>query len=158
MQAFSMPDDKFRFFRNHAPHYRQAGAAYFITFRLASNQFDLAPAERDLVADSLNHFHPDRYYLFCWVVMNDHVHALFLPREKEDVSKIMHSWKSYTANRLQRQHGRAGSVWQKDSFDRVIFSDREFNEKAHYIVNNPLKRWPDLNSVDEYHWVGWNSF
>jgi len=84
--------------------------------------------------------------------MNDHVHALVKPLPGFELSQIVHSWKSYTANRLQRLFGRKGTVWQKDYFDRIIVSWKVFMQKAEYIVNNPQKRWPD---IEHYEWVGW---
>ncbi|WP_194722828.1 hypothetical protein [Noviherbaspirillum malthae] len=62
----------------------------------------------------------------------------------------MHSWKSFTANRLQREHGRVGAVWQQESFDRIVRDEAEWLEKIQYIMNNPLKRWPELKT---YQWV-----
>ena len=87
--------------------------------------------------------------------MNDHVHVIVQPTGEYQLSKIIQGWKSYTANRLQRLHGRRGSVWQKDYHDWIIRSEGDLYEKAQYILNNPLKRWP---AQMQYPWVEWYEF
>jgi REP element-mobilizing transposase RayT len=141
-------------YRNHVPHLRVHGAAYFITWRLIAGALDLTPEERTLIADTVKHFHPERYFLYAFVVMNDHVHVLIWPMAGHAVSEIVHSWKSYTANRLQRLFGRSGSVWQKDYIDHAIVSHKQLQQKAEYIYNNPFNRWPELK---EYEWLGGNA-
>ena len=64
--------------------------------------------------------------------------------------KILHSWKSFTANRFQRLYGRYGPVWQDEYFDRFIRDEAEYCEKRDYILGNPYKRWPD---AQDYAWV-----
>jgi hypothetical protein len=63
---------------------------------------------------------------------------------------IMHSWKSVTANTLQRQFGRKGRIWLDEYFDRIVRDEEEFVEKAQYILNNPVKRWQE---IEDYEWV-----
>ena len=104
---------------------------------------------------SLKYFHDERYLLYACAVMNDHVHVIVQPLADNQLSKIVQSWKSFTANRLQREYGRCGSVWQKDYHDRIVRGAEELYEKANYIVNNPLKRWPSLT---QYRWVEWLEF
>ena len=93
-------------------------------------------------------FNQQRYHIFCYVVMNDHVHVLFRSNHQISLASILHSWKSYTANRLQREFQRKGSVWQDEYYDRIIQTEQEFYDTARYILNNARKRW----GVDEYEW------
>ncbi|MDP2344311.1 MAG: transposase [Deltaproteobacteria bacterium] len=137
-------------YRHRLPHWRVHKAAYFVTWRLHSLQRDLAPAERTAVLNAIKYFEGERYDLIAYVVMNDHVHVLFSPVESRRVQDLIHTWKSFTANALQRT-GRVGSVWQDEYFDRVMRNDEELLEKANYIVANPWKRWPD---GADYEWVG----
>ena len=51
---------------------------------------------------------------------------------------------------LQRKFQRRNSVWQDEYFDRIVSDEAEFLEKVKYILNNPLKTWPD---IQEYRWV-----
>ena len=43
------------------------------------------------------------------------------------------------------------AVWQDESFDRIVRDQAELNEKGRYILGNPFKRWPELNT---YEWIG----
>jgi REP element-mobilizing transposase RayT len=126
------------------------GAVYFVTWRLNKLQSGLQPEERDLIASALRHFDGERYALHGYVIMDDHVHVIVQPLEGQELRNLNHSWKSYTANQFQRQFNRHGSVWQDESWDRIIRDEEEYWEKMQYIQNNPQKRWPE--TVD-YSWV-----
>jgi hypothetical protein len=52
---------------------------------------------------------------------------------------------------MQRRHGRFGRIWQDEYFDRIVRDEKEFMQKLDYIVNNPWKRWPN---IQDYPW-GW---
>lgn len=84
--------------------------------------------------------------------MDNHAHVLVKPILEHDLQSILHSWKSFTALQLQRQFGRQKAIWQDEYFDRIVRDEAEFLEKAQYILNNPRKRWPEL---EEYSWVGY---
>ena len=132
------------------PHWRMDGAVYFVTWRLYPGRPELQADERRKVADALCCFENKRYELYAYVVMDDHVHVVLRPGENHALEQIVHSWKSFTANRLQRENARVGAVWQQESFDRIVRDENEWMEKIQYIMNNPLKRWPEL---PEYAWV-----
>jgi REP-associated tyrosine transposase len=137
-------------YRRRLPHWRNDEVIYLVTWRLAKGQPELDSAERNLVAQALKHFDGQRYRLAAYVVMNDHVHALVMPLGTHRLKGILHSWKSFTAHQMRRDPRRAGHVWQDEYFDRIIRDDKEFLQKLRYIVNNPSKRWPDLEA---YPWV-----
>jgi hypothetical protein len=42
------------------------------------------------------------------------------------------------------------SIWQEEYFDRIVRDEKEFLDKVQYILNNPLKRWPEMEG---YPWV-----
>jgi REP element-mobilizing transposase RayT len=98
----------------------------------------------ELVADALKHFDRARYELHAWCVMPNHVHVMFYVDRGVEVPRIVHSWKSYTAHKIGR-----GVIWQREYFDRVIRTPRDFSDTAAYIRGNPgkagLRDWP---------WVG----
>jgi len=133
------------------PHWRLEGQIYFVTWRLHYTQKPLQPEERDIIKNSLWYFESDRYSLFAYVIMDDHVHVLFSPLKEIEVKKIIHSWKSFTSHKLTKAGLRQAPVWQDESFDRIVRNEAEFLEKGNYILNNPRKRWA---GVEEYPWVG----
>ena len=95
------------------------------------------PAVRGIVEDALRHFDGTRYVLLACVVMPNHVHALFTPGEGWSVGKILHSWKSYTATRINGALGRSGAVWEKESWDRFVRTRFHFERTVNYIRGNP---------------------
>lgn len=141
----------FEGYRRRLPHWRLDGSIYFVTWRIHPSQPDLSECERTLTLESLKFFDERRYRLLAYVVMNDHIHLLVQPFPGHSLEKLTHSWKSYIAHEAQAHHHRRGSLWQDESFDRIVRDETEFHEKFHYILNNPTKRWPDL---DNYKWVG----
>jgi putative DNA methylase len=54
------------------------------------------------------------------------------------LSSIMHSLKSYTANRLNRLLGRTGSFWQRESYDHWIRDLDELEKIVAYVIGNPV--------------------
>ena len=93
-------------------------------------------ASRRFVEEALRHFDGQRYVLYAYVVMPNHVHALFMPNKGEPISKILHSWKSYTAHRLHTDAMDAGTVWQKESWDHLVRSAAQFRKFLDYIKSN----------------------
>ena len=138
-------------YRRNLPHWRLAEATYFVTWRLAEDQPELAVEERTVIADCLRHCDQKKYDLLAYVVMNDHVHVLVAPIGDWTLEQVVHGWKSFRAHQLQRAYGRIGRVWPGEYFDRVIRDHAELLEKATYVLRNPWKRWPEL---PEYPWVG----
>jgi valyl-tRNA synthetase len=90
-----------------------------------------------IVAEGLTHFDSQRYTLGAWVVMPNHVHALVTPREGHDLSKILHSWKSFTANRINEELNRTGPLWQHESFDHIVRNEASLYRISEYIERNP---------------------
>jgi REP element-mobilizing transposase RayT len=100
----------------------------------------------ELVADALRHFDGQRYRLYAWCIMPNHVHILIEPLIPHQLSKILHSWKSFTATAANRLLHRSGDFWQPESYDHLIRDERDFAHAIDYIVDNPLKAglkdWP----------------
>jgi putative transposase len=139
-----------RIYRRRLPHWRLDGATYFVTWRLHRGEAPLSPAERSLLLGVLRRFDGVRCQLHALVVMDDHVHVVVTPMAGWELGQIMHSWKSFSANRLQRTQERVGPVWQADSHDRIIRNTGELAQKIGYVRDNPMRRWP---GTSHYPWV-----
>ena len=104
------------------------------------------PGCADVVAASLSHFDGERYRLWCWCVMPNHVHVLVEPWAPYSLSAVLHSWKTYSANGVNRLVGRSGALWQKESFDHLVRRRSAFDYFSQYILTNPARAglgdWP----------------
>ena len=96
------------------------------------------PEVAGLVQENLLHFDGDRYHLFAWAVMPNHVHALIETLETP-LSEILHGWKSFTSKAANRFLQREGEFWQAEYFDRYIRDEEHFGKAVRYIENNPVK-------------------
>lgn len=96
------------------------------------------PNHAKIVASTLLHFDGKHYTLGSFAVMPNHVHVLVQPITPATLTSVLHSWKSYTANRLQRDAAVQGQVWQEESFDRIVRDETELKKFTDYILNNPL--------------------
>ena len=140
----------FRIYRRNLPHWRFEGHVYFVTWRLASAQEFMSAKDRTLVFEAVLFFNRERFTLHAQVVMDDHVHVIVAPEPGHKLETIVHSWKSFSANKLRKSQGRQGNIWQREYFDRIIRNNKEYYEKFSYIINNPVIRWPWL---EKYDWV-----
>lgn len=91
------------------------------------------------VENALNHFDGERYKLLAWVVMPNHVHVMIEQIAGHPLSRIVHSWKSFTANTINKQQNTSGRLWAPDYFDRFIRNEDHFTRARHYIEQNPVK-------------------
>jgi REP element-mobilizing transposase RayT len=140
--------DDFTQYRRHLPHWRISGSTYWVTWRLHPIYNELPPGARTIVAETLRHFDGARYTLTAFVVMDNHVHVIVAPAEGRKLEKIVQVWKSYSAYRINRELGIPGRIWQGEYFDRIIRSEEELHEKIIYTLNNPKKRWPEVETHD----------
>ena len=151
-----------RYTKRRLPHYDRPHGIYHVTFA-TQNRRVLSPEARSIVLNAFRYFDQKRYDLFAVCVMPDHVHALFRPWVKNgdpanepifwSVGELMHSIKSFTANEINKAEKNEGqSVWQKESFDRVMRSDAEVEKKYGYICRNA---WTDYvaDQNQEYPWL-----
>ena len=183
------PSTPVAIYSRHLPHWRQDGATYFVTFRLADsipqeklrqwvreqeewlekNPEPHTPAQRAefhekftdrfhhwldagtgacvlrkpeisaIVEAALRHFDGERYALGHFVVMPNHVHAVVKPMQEHLLKDILHSWKSFTANQINKALDRNGALWQDESFDCIVRSTAQLDKVAFYIQENPAK-------------------
>ena len=92
-----------------------------------------------VVADALSHFDGERYDLGAWVVMPNHVHVVVTPRDGHHIGDILHSWKSFSAHKINELLGRTGRFWQHESYDHIVRNERALYKIQEYIDRNPEK-------------------
>ena len=108
------------------------------------------PRIATIVEDTLKHFDNERYFLYAWCVMPNHVHALVSPFDGYSLSSILHSWKLFSSRSANAVLGRSGRFWQPESYDHIVRSDEEFTKVMEYILNNPISA-----GLKDWKWVGY---
>ena len=109
-----------------------------------------------MVCRALYYHDTTMYHLSSHSIMPNHVHVLLHPidnpttqpetwlsDEREDstspLSRIMHSLKSYTANKANKMLQRSGQFWQHELYDHWVRDDDELERVAEYIDYNAVK-------------------
>lgn len=90
------------------------------------------------------------WWIYCFLLMPDHIHALIGLSMKTGLADSVASWKRYAARNLKIN-------WQRDFFDHRLRRQESIINKTQYILNNPVRagltgsyeQWP-------YYW-GFNS-
>jgi putative transposase len=119
------------------PHWTLDGSTYYVTFRIASTM--LTAPERRIVLDHIRSGHGEFYDLAAAMVMPDHTHLILKPRKDVNFSRIMKGIKGVSAHRLNLLRGTRGTIWQDESWDRVLRDMAEFEQKLQYMIDNPVK-------------------
>ena len=96
-------------------------------------------AVANIVRTALLHFDGQRYLLDEFVLMPNHVHLLVKPLSGNDLSSLLHTWKSFTAKAINKVTGATGTVWQDESYDHIVRSSAQLEFYRHYIRENPGK-------------------
>lgn len=97
------------------------------------------PRVAEMVEKALLFFDSERYLMHAWVIMPNHVHALFSPLLGQSLTRIVHSWKRFIAGEANKILGRTGRFWYQDYFDRYIRDAQHFENARQYIEMNPVK-------------------
>jgi putative DNA methylase len=97
------------------------------------------PESARVVEDALLHFQGQRYDLHAWVVMPNHVHVVVSPHDGFALSGVLHSWKSFSANQINRMLGRKEKLWQAESFDHLVRSEDAYARFVAYTEQNPVR-------------------
>jgi putative transposase len=197
-------------YHRHLPHWRQIGATYFVTFRLADalpqsqvrflqrlreewERTNGTPRGADawtaltrqlfrqeetwldeghgscvfrnpqlaqMLAEAILHFQGQRYFASCWVIMPNHCHLLIRPLQDWDLESILQGIKGTVARSVNRFIGGSGSIWQQESYDRIVRDEEHLWQIIQYIGRNPRRaglpretwhRWIDPN----WETLGW---
>jgi REP element-mobilizing transposase RayT len=95
------------------------------------------PAAAKIVEDSITFGIAERYDLFAWCIMANHVHVLLTPHWK--MKKVTQGIKGYTAHEINGLQGARGRVfWQDESYDHWARDEEEMLRIIWYIEQNPV--------------------
>jgi REP element-mobilizing transposase RayT len=100
------------------------------------------PKIKEIVEGSLLHLNGIKYDLHSFVVMPNHVHILFAPKEGFLIQNIVKDWKSFTAHKINKLLKTQGPVWDMKFWDRLIRDPNHYVNVLKYIYkNNPFDVW-----------------
>ena len=78
------------------------------------------------------------FYINAYVVMPEHVHLLVSEPDRSTLAVAIQMLKQIVSRRSQGSGGEA--FWQRRYYDFNVWSREKFEEKVHYIHQNPVRR------------------
>ena len=117
------------------PSWVESSALFFVTVCCQQRGTNLlcVPEAAAIILNAAEYYHAHkRWYLALMVLMPDHVHAIVALPPYEEMSRVIRSWKIYTSRETRVR-------WQRDFFDHRLRRDESFEQKATYILENPVR-------------------
>ncbi len=118
-----------------------------------------------IVVSSIYFYNNNKYILYCFCIMPNHVHLLFKPLQtvykkqnsifKYSVTKILQDLKKFTAKEANKILKRKGAFWHNESYDHVVRDKTEFKKIFNYILQNPVKAGL-VKNWKEWRWTYFN--
>jgi REP element-mobilizing transposase RayT len=90
----------------------------------------------DVLANSLLYFQDVRYVVYCYVVMPNHCHVVVKPLPTFELETILDSWKGFVGHEVNRLLGHSGTLWQDESYDRIVRDEEHLFHIVQYIGRN----------------------
>src|ERR1051326_4022455 len=103
---------------------------------------------RDIVLETVLHDHRLVYWLHAAVVMPEHVHFIATPLEQWRIAQALQRVKSVSAHRVNRLLNRHGSLWDQETYDRVVRAGENVRRACDYVIENPARR-----GLGAYRWI-----
>lgn len=143
-------EDKRKLWKNihHEPFTKEDYKEYF---RLFSDRIEVIlnsgygscllriKENKEILENALKYFDRNKYVLDEYIIMPNHVHVLVKPLRNFTLKEILHSWKSFSANMINKRMGLSGQLWMHESFDHIVRSEEALEFLREYIRNNPRK-------------------
>jgi putative transposase len=146
-----------QFYRRNLPHMQRDATPHFITFNTKFRHI-LTEWARDIALAACIHDHERRYRLWIAVVMPDHVHLILTPmidntrRTVISLVEIMKAIKGASSHAINRRAETHATIWQEESFDRVVRASENLDVKIAYILENPVRKGL-VGDWHEYRWI-----
>ncbi|MBQ9417708.1 MAG: transposase, partial [Bacteroidales bacterium] len=142
-----LKSDKAKFLEQHPePWDKETEAKYYAQFGSKIDEWLDAgmgscilqfPNIREIVCHALEFYNGERYLLHSYVVMPNHVHVLVEMLGEYKTGDVLHTWKRYTSNQINKLIGGSGRLWQHESYDRLIRDKSHYSNVLGYISGNP---------------------
>ncbi len=118
----------------------QPGHAYLLTTNCRQRAPWLASAAAaQVVMDALYWLdRQERAELIAMVVMPDHVHFV-ASLTGTSLDRLMHSFKSFTSQRINPMLGRDAPLWQPGYHDHALRAEEDLHAVVDYCLHNPVR-------------------
>ncbi len=97
------------------------------------------------------------FSLLGYVLMPDHGHALIWPDYPLTLSRVVQDIKWASASALNRSRHTAGTVWQRQFWNRFVRHAREFHQRLDYRHGNPVRKGL-VKRPQDWRWSSYNNF
>ena len=97
------------------------------------------PEIATLVCEAIVRLDGQRYRLWEWCVMPNHVHVLLKQFQGFPLGDVVRRWKGTTAREANAILGRRGPFWMREYHDRRIRDGQHLDRARAYVRNNPVK-------------------
>ncbi|MDX1945582.1 MAG: transposase [Pirellulaceae bacterium] len=113
----------------------------------------------DCLEQKLRHFDGQQYDLWAFVIMPNHVHLLVKPYSDalHPLERLEQAWKTYSARAINAASGTSGSLWQAESFDRMVRDEEHLYRCLQYIGRNPRRAGLGLHEARRWVRPEWAS-
>jgi REP element-mobilizing transposase RayT len=93
---------------------------------------------RTIVVEAFRHLDRHQARVGDFVIMPNHVHVLLTPLRGVELEASLKALKGFTSREINRWIGSTGSLWQRDSYDRIVRDGEELGRIQDYIAGNPV--------------------
>ncbi|MBC8323846.1 MAG: transposase [Candidatus Marinimicrobia bacterium] len=132
-----MKDRQLKIKQRKLPHSTIKDAVYFVTFTFSEGA--LSNPEKEIVFEHILSGKDIYYDLLTFVVMPDHVHAVFNLIGNYELKDVMKGMKGVSSHLINKTRGKTGINWIHESFDRIIRNKEELDNVIIYIHQNPFE-------------------
>lgn len=96
------------------------------------------------------HFHGERFEMGAFVLMANHAHLVMRPFDDVSLEAEVGAMKKIIADHINTREQRVGSLWQEESYDRIVRDAEHLYRVVQYIGNNPRRA-----GVQQRDWRRW---
>jgi len=92
-----------------------------------------------ILADALQFYQKTQCEVPCLVVMPNHAHAVMKPLPTFELEDVLQGIKAYVARQVNQRRNALGSIWEQESYDRIIRDTKHLENVVRYFGRNGTK-------------------
>jgi REP element-mobilizing transposase RayT len=90
----------------------------------------------ELLRKALTHYQTTRCFVSCLNVMPNHAHAIMKPHKGFPLEQTLKLIKGYVSRVINVKSQTAGSLWEQESYDRIVRDCQHLDKVIQYIGRN----------------------